>query len=107
VRLRRLSTAMRARFGDVVLVAFLLTQAADGVFTYVGLSLVGSRLEGNPLLVTLIGALGSGVALTCAKLFAGSLGVILHLTGVHRAVAALTALYLAAAIVPWTTILFF
>ena len=107
MRLRRLSTLLRPRFGDAVLVAFLLTQAADGVFTYVGLSLVGNWFEGNPLLVTLIGAFGSGVALTCAKLFAGLLGVILHLTGVHRAVAVLTALYLAAAIVPWTRILFF
>jgi hypothetical protein len=89
------------------LVAVLLTQAADGVLTYVGLTTVGSWMEGNPLLATLIGAFGRGTALTAAKIFAGSLGVILHVTGVHRVVAILTGLYLAAAIGPWTAILFF
>jgi hypothetical protein len=32
---------------------------------------------------------------------------MLHVTGVHRVVAVLTCLYLGAAIVPWTALLFF
>ena len=102
-----MSTVVHSRLGDAILVAFLLTQAADGVFTYVGLVTVGNWIEGNPLVATMVGVLGQGAALSCTKLFAASLGVLLHFTGVHRAIAALTALYLAAAIVPWATVLFF
>ena len=54
-----------------------------------------------------MGAVGGGAALLGAKLLAASLGILLHLTGVHRIVAALTVLYLAAAVVPWTALLFF
>jgi hypothetical protein len=51
--------------------------------------------------------MGGGAALVGAKLVAGSLGILLHLTGVHRIVAALTCLYFAAAVVPWARLLFF
>ena len=100
------SANLRSSFGDLAIVAFLLTQAADGALTYVGTATHGTWIEANPLIVTLIGAVGMGPALAGAKLFASSLGMLLHLTGVHIAIVALTGLYLMTAIVPWTSILF-
>lgn len=99
--------AGRSPFGDLVVLAFLLAQATDGVLTYIGIATMGTSIEGNPLLASLMGAVGGGAALLGAKLLAASLGILLHLTGVHRIVAALTVLYLAAAVVPWTALLFF
>jgi hypothetical protein len=100
------ATGRRSLFGDVIFVLFVATQAADGVFTYVGTSVHGAWLEANPLVVVLIAAFGHGFALTTAKLFASSLGALLHLKGVHYALAALTVFYLVMAIAPWTSILF-
>jgi hypothetical protein len=97
----------RSLFGDIVLVAFLLTQASDGVLTYVGVSTYGARVEGNPLLTWLMASLGQGLALAAAKTAAGAFGIALHLTAVHRTVALLTALYVAAAVVPWIGLLFY
>ena len=88
------------------MVAFLLAQAADGVFTYVGLATVGNWIEGNPLIGVLIGAFGRGAAVACSKLFAALLGVVLHLAEVHHAVAVLTVLYVVVALIPWTAVLF-
>jgi hypothetical protein len=104
---RKLGVAGRSTFGDVVLVAFLLSQACDGVLTYVGVSTYGVRIEGNPLLGWLMSSLGQGLALTAAKTTAGVFGIALHLTAVHRVVALLTAFYVAAAVLPWIGILFY
>jgi hypothetical protein len=98
--------AHQSRFGDVVLVLFLLTQFFDGVLTYVGVTTFGIGMEANPLLSGLMVRFGEGTALLGAKLVAGGLGVALHLRQVHRAVALLTLFYVAVAIVPWTAILF-
>lgn len=98
--------ARRSTFGDAVLVAFLMAQALDGVFTYVGVVTFGPSVEGNPLMASLMASVGHGPALAAAKLVAGTLGVALHLSHVHRLVALLTGLYLAAAIIPWTALLF-
>jgi hypothetical protein len=95
----------RSRFGDFVIVAFLVCQALDGVLTYMGIHQFGRSIEANPLIGTVMPIVGDGVAVTAAKLFAASLGVLLHLTGVHRAVALLTAFYVGAAILPWATLL--
>lgn len=92
-------------FGNFIIVAFLLSQAADGIFTYVGLAQFGPSAEANPLINTAIPLLGQGMTLTCAKLFAAGLGIALHISGVHRVVALLTALYLGAAVVPWAVLL--
>lgn len=97
----------RSLFGDCVVLAFLLAQACDGVFTYVGMKTLGPSIEGNPLLAVLMIRMGGAAALFTAKLLAGSLGILLHLTGVHRIVAVLTGLYIVAAVVPWATVLFF
>jgi hypothetical protein len=96
----------RSVFGDVVLIAFLLAQCFDGVFTYVGVVSYGVGIEGNPLIAALMGVFGHGLALTFAKGIAASLGICLHLRQVHAAVAVLAAFYIAVAIVPWIVILF-
>jgi ABC-type Fe3+-siderophore transport system permease subunit len=42
-----------------------------------------------------------------AKLVAAGLGMSLHMVGVHRIVAILTAVYMVGAIVPWVGLLLF
>jgi hypothetical protein len=100
-------TDSRRWFGDVVIVAFLLAQCFDGVFTYVGVLTYGMAIEANPIIASLMAAFGFGPALTGAKLVAGGLGICLHLCQIHTAVALLSLFYLMAAIVPWSLILFF
>jgi Domain of unknown function (DUF5658) len=100
----RLQTAW---FGNLVVIAFLLAQACDGVLTYVGISLYGLGMEGNPILGWMMAQLGHGVALTAAKGVAGGFGILLHLGSVHRVLAALAAFYFVVAVVPWVAILFF
>ena len=98
--------ARRSMFGDVVLIAFLLAQCFDGVFTYVGVVSYGTAIEANPLIAAMMSAFGQGTALMAAKLTAAALGIMLHVRHVHSAVAVLSAFYIAVAIVPWTMILF-
>lgn len=94
-------------FGDVALLVFLIAQASDGVLTYVGVSTYGLHIEANPLIGWLMTMLGEGAALATAKVAAVAFGIALHLSAVHRAVAALAVLYLAVAVFPWITILFY
>jgi hypothetical protein len=91
-------------FGNLMVVAFLIVQALDGAMTYIGLSTVGHVVEGNPLVASLMAALGVGLGLTSAKLVAASLGIALHLFGTHRLIALLTAVYFGAAVVPWVAV---
>jgi uncharacterized membrane protein len=102
---RALAFTQSERFGNTVIVLFFLAQAMDGGLTYVGVTLLGRDVEGNPLLHWLMGATGHGPALALAKLAAAGFGIILHLASVHRAVALLTLLYLSAAVVPWVAVL--
>src|SRR5687767_3680230 len=97
----------RSLFGDVAVILFLLAQCFDGVFTYVGVASFGLSIEANPIIVALMTTFGHGVALTGAKIAAAALGICLHLREVHGTVALLTGFYVAAAIVPWTALLFF
>ena len=97
----------RSMFGDLAVLVFLLTQALDGVLTYIGVSVYGPAMEGNPLIVWLMHALGEGPALAAAKLTAGVFGIALHLSAVHRAVALLAAFYMVVAVGPWVAILFY
>lgn len=96
----------RSRWGDVVLVTFLLAQCFDGVFTYIGVMTYGLGIEANPLIAALMGTFGHGTALTIAKTLAAALGICLHLRQIHSAVAVLSAFYISVAIVPWMVILF-
>lgn len=97
----------RSLFGDTAVVLFLLAQCFDGVFTYVGVASFGIGIEANPIIAGLMNTFGHGAALTGAKSVAAGLGICLHLREIHGAVALLTGFYFAAAIVPWTAILFF
>jgi uncharacterized membrane protein len=94
-------------FGDFVILVFVTAQVLDGVFTYVGVHVFGPGIEANPLLVWLMHSIGYAPALAAAKMIALGLGAFLHLLSVHRVVAVLAGLYLAAAVVPWTQLLFF
>lgn len=102
---RAWSCTTSPRFGDAVILAFFMAQALDGVFTYIGVATMGRDIEANPLLHWLMGTTGHGLALAIAKFSAAGFGIVLHLTRVHRAVALLTLLYLAVAIVPWIAVL--
>jgi hypothetical protein len=95
-----------ARFGNIVVVAFLIAQVCDGVLTYIGVTTYGQSIEANPLIAWLMTALGQAVGLATAKAAAGAFGIVLHLIAVHRLVAALAAFYLVVAIVPWVGVLF-
>ena len=97
----------RDRFGDIALIAFLIAQASDGVLTYVGVTSYGLHMEANPIIGWLMASIGQGAALASAKVAAGLFGIALHLSSVHRAVAALALLYLAVAVLPWLAILFY
>jgi hypothetical protein len=104
---RRRSTAAITRYaaaGDFIIVAFLVAQALDGALTYVGV-VGGGATEGNPLLSWYFTAVGIGPALAGAKLLASACAVGLHISRAHPVLAALTVLYVRAAIVPWTVIL--
>ncbi len=96
----------RPLFGDAILVAFLLAQCFDGVFTYVGVKTHGMMIEANPLIAMMMLWLGQGAALVGAKVMAAVLGIGLHLRRVHGAVACLTLFYAVVAILPWMAILF-
>ncbi|MCX6550134.1 MAG: DUF5658 family protein [Acidobacteria bacterium] len=101
------SPVSRSRFGDAVIVLFLLAQAADGVMTYVGVTTMGAEFEANPILVGLMGSFGHGATVAGAKLVAAALGISLHLIGVHRIIALLTAIYLVGAVFPWMGLFLF
>lgn len=92
-------------FGDLAVLAFLSAQACDGVLTYVGLAAFGPHMEGNPLVAALMSSIGAGPALAVAKLVAGSLGCLLHVVGAHRVIAVLTLIYVTAAVLPWSALL--
>ena len=94
------------RTGNIVVIVFLIAQACDGVFTYIGISQYGPAIEGNPLLGWLMGTIGEGLGLTAAKVAAGAFGIALHLAAVHRVLAALAGFYLVVAVLPWIRILF-
>ena len=101
----RTASISQPAFGNTVIVLFLLAQAADGVMTYVGVTTMGLHIEANPLLATLMGIVGQGAGVTIAKVVAGALGISLHLVGVHRIIAVLTAIYILGAVVPWASLL--
>ena len=92
-------------FGDGILLVFLLAQLSDGVLTYVGISTFGEAIEANPLLAWYIAMFGPGVAVIGAKALAVACAATLHFCARHRTVGVLTIVYLAAAVWPWTHII--
>lgn len=102
------SIRAQTRFGDIVMIAFLVTQVLDGYLTYRGIRDLGLgvEIEGNPLVAIAIGAFGVRVALVLFKTVASLCGFLLHTHKYHRVLAALTALYVVAAIGPWVVLLY-
>lgn len=90
--------------------ALVLAQVLDGVLTYIGLSIYGKHMEGNPILRQLIFEWGKAPALTAAKLFAIGAAVILAFQAhtrrwVRPIILVLVCIYLILAIVPWTVLI--
>jgi hypothetical protein len=96
----------RPVYGDIALVVFLVAQVLDGALTYLGVTLHGPQIEGNPVIAWLMDRMGEGPGLATAKITASFFGIVLHVTAVHKAVALLAVFYIVVAIVPWTIILF-
>lgn len=96
----------RSRFGNLAVLLFIMTQALDGALTYVGVTEMGLHMEANPVLTWMMNAMGCAAALASAKLIATVLGILLHLSSVHRIVAALAIFYLAVAVLPWLALLY-
>ena len=91
---------------QLVFAAFLLTQILDGILTYAGISAFGVGAEGNPLLAWLMSSYGEVIALAGAKIVAACCGVALYILAVDRLLAVLTLVYIGAALIPWTLVLF-
>jgi hypothetical protein len=83
---------------------FVLLQLADGMLTYAAVERFGAGAEGNPILATWIVFTGAAPALIGAKVIACVCAGVLYAAGVHQVLAALSALYLFAAVVPWLQI---
>src|SRR5258707_14210063 len=94
----------RSLFGDLMVVAFLVMQCLDGVFTYLGVGIWGPTIEANPLISSAMAVGGGRSGVAAAQLVAISFGIVLHLRRVHNLVAALRAIYLAAAYSPRTAL---
>ncbi len=94
----------RSLFGDLVVLTFFVVQGLDGIFTYLGVAIWGPGIEANPLISSAMAAVGVVYGVACAKLIAIGFGMVLHLRRVHNLVAVLTAIYFAAAILPWTAL---
>jgi Domain of unknown function (DUF5658) len=94
----------RCFFGDFAVLSFMIVQCLDGVFTYLGVRLWGPTIEANPIVSSTVQLIGLGPGLTTVKLVAVGFGILLHLRRVHNLVALLTAIYVAAAILPWTAL---
>jgi arginine exporter protein ArgO len=92
----------RSRLANAVLLVFILAQVADGVLTYLGIRTFGASIEGNPIVAWYVTAFGAGAALIGAKGLAVACGAALHLLAMHRTIAALTLVYITAAVLPWT-----
>lgn len=93
-------------FGNLAVIVFMLVQYLDGFYTYAGFSIWGLNIEANPLIRSAVGVAGPGTGLAVAKLVAIGFGMLLHLRGVHLAVAVLTGVYIVLSIIPWTALLF-
>jgi hypothetical protein len=87
-----------------------LLQIADGVLTAIGIFKFGVHAEGNPLLKSLMIAIGPVEALIVVKMIAIIVIATLcllasQITWVTKALKGMIILYICAAIIPWTAIL--
>ena len=89
----------------------IILQAADGILTSIGVSRFGLAAEGNPFLRHLMGEFGHIPTLMILKLIAvviiiGLVRTAQRLPWINGAIGAVSCIYVFAAIVPWTYILF-
>jgi hypothetical protein len=84
-----------------ILALFAAVQVADAVMTFDAVKRFGLTAEGNPLLVFYMSTYGLGVTLIMAKAVAIVLGTALYVRAHHLTLAALTVVYVAAAMAPW------
>jgi len=89
------------RLPRLVLLLFLVAQAYDGLFTYVAVTACGLAAEGNPVLGAGMALMGTAPTLIAAKSLAAAAGIFVYARGLSGTLAALTALYLTAAVGPW------
>ena len=93
-----------ANQAPLVLGIFILTQVLDGTLTYWGVNKFGVEVESNTWLVSLMHAMGPGVALLAAKALAVGCGVVLFATTSFRVLAVATGWCLGFAVVPWLSL---
>lgn len=98
------SSRLGTRFGNLAVLGFVLAQYMDGAMTYLGVRMWGLGIEANPLVSSAMTLAGVGPGLALTKLTAIGLGILLHLRGVHTAVAVLAGFYVTVAILPWTVL---
>ena len=84
-----------------------LCQILDGLLTYIGLSLMGVRMEGNSILRTLMHSYGNAPVLFFSKFIAITMIVALTLESHRRRwirwiIVLLIIIYLGLAVIPWT-----
>jgi hypothetical protein len=94
----------KSRFGDLMVITFVVMQCLDGVFTYMGVRIWGPGIEANPLVSSAMDTAGVAAGLGGAKMMAIGFGILLHLRRVHNVVALLSAIYFAVAVLPWAAL---
>lgn len=100
------STAVRhTNQAPLVLAIFILTQVLDGTLTYWGVNKFGIEVESNTWLVSLMHAMGPGLALFAAKALAVGCGMVLFATTSFRVLAVAAGWCLGFAVVPWLVLL--
>lgn len=84
---------------------FAAVQLADAIFTATGVQRFGLAAEANPLISFSMQTFGVTTALASWKLLACAAGAVLYITGRYLELAALTAVSVLVAAVPWAWIL--
>jgi hypothetical protein len=87
------------------LALFAAVQFADFALTLAGVARFGPDAESNPILSVSMVTLGTGTALSIAKLLAVALAFVLHTARLHTALALLTIFYVFVAVLPWMWLL--
>jgi hypothetical protein len=93
-------------------VTLIMLQILDGILTHMGVMRFGMHAEYNLLLRELMTAFNPAAVLTCLKLFAVVVIVLLTIMSsrfnwVKNAMAGLCVFYLVIAVIPWVAVLFF
>ena len=88
-------------FAKIVVVAYVIVQLLDGVYTYIGVSRLGISVELNPLVGWAMTILGVGFGLVVVKFVTTGFGALIYYHGYHNLLALITAFYMAVVILTW------